>query len=93
MPGQNAQGYVVDIQSDFLADLRTRVVVPLVPSKSVPPPIRDLNPVIQLGLEPHVFLTQSLSSIPVKELRRPVGSVRDQHDVITRALDLLLVGF
>ncbi len=94
MPGKGRDGFVVDVQADLLDQLATRVVVPLVPLGDAPPPIRDLNPVLEVEGRPHVLLTQALASVPLRELPRPVvGSVEDHRDDITRALDLLLTGF
>ncbi|MFW7268253.1 CcdB family protein [Gluconacetobacter sp. Hr-1-5] len=93
MPGEGRTGYVVDVQAELLSGLATRMVVPLMPVSDAPPPISELNPVIEIGKLPHVLLTQALASIPVSELRRPVCSIDGHHDAITRALDMLFVGF
>lgn len=93
MPGKDGRGYVVDVQARLLDHLATRAVVPLVPQAAAPPPIRDLNPVFDIDDEPHVLLTQAIASIPARELRRAVTSLEREHDKVTRALDILLVGF
>lgn len=84
---------MLDVQADLLAHLATRVVVPLLPEDAAPPPISDLNPVFEVKGRRHVMVTQALSAVPVRELRRAVTSLDAQHDAITHALDLLLVGF
>lgn len=93
MPGEGRRGYVLDVQADLLAPLASRVVVPLIPRAVAPPPIRDLNPLFDIDGEPHLMLTQAMAAIPAKELRRPVASLAGRHDEITRALDILLVGY
>jgi len=93
MPGAPGRGYVVDIQNELLDELRTRVVVPLLPIGVTSPPVRDLNPVFDFGGGPHVFVTQALASVPARELRSCVGSLRGEHDVITRALNILLIAY
>lgn len=93
MPGLGRAGYVLDVQADLLSHLATRVVVPLLPEGSAPKPISELNPVFEIGSERHVMVTQAIASIPRGELRRMVGSLTDHHDRITRALDILLIGF
>ena len=85
--------YVLDIQANLLSDLATRVVVPLVPEDAAPVAIRDLNPVLDVDGKPYVMLTQALASVPRRELKHAVGSLMDQHDVVARALDVLLLGF
>lgn len=92
MPGKG-EGYVVDVQAELLVHLSTRVVVPLLPEEKVPQPISELNPVFEIKGKRYVMVTQALSAVSGKELKRPVMSLNARHDCITRALDLLLVGF
>ena len=42
---------------------------------------------------PHVMLTQAIASVPARELRRSIASLDQQRDQITRALDVLFLGF
>jgi len=91
IPGRGS-GYVVDVQAELLDHLASRAVIPLLPAAAAPPPIRDLNPVLDIDGAPHVLLTQAIASIPVRELRRPLASLRPQRDAITRALDILFLG-
>jgi len=42
-------GYLLDVQSDLLGGLNTRVVVPLLPQSSAPSPAQRLNPVFSIG--------------------------------------------
>ncbi|GBQ64255.1 CcdB-like protein [Ameyamaea chiangmaiensis NBRC 103196] len=93
MPGKRRGGYVVDVQAELLSKLATRMVIPLIPVSDAPPPISELNPVIDIKGAPHVLLTQALASVPLSELRKPVCSIDHHHDAITRALDVLFVGF
>jgi toxin CcdB len=92
MPGKGV-GYVVDVQADLLSHLVTRTVIPLLPEDAAPKPISDLNPIFQIGGKRHVLLTQAIASIPRRELRQPLASLAEHHDSITRALDILLIGF
>jgi toxin CcdB len=92
MPG-TGEGYVVDVQADLLSHLATRTVVPLVPEDAAPAPINDLNPVFDIRGRRHVLLTQAIASIPRRELKRAVASLTEHREHITRALDILLVGF
>ncbi len=86
-------GYLLDVQSDLLSDLNTRVVVPLMPLDHAPRPAEILNPVFDIHEIPHVMVTQFLSAVPTSLLRRPVVSLARQSEVVTRALDLLYQGF
>jgi toxin CcdB len=93
MPGKGGRGYVLDVQAGLLDHLATRAVVPLVAMANAPTPIKDLNPVFEIDGVPHVMLTQAIASIPAIELRRAVASLDSHHNEITRALDILLLGF
>jgi len=85
--------FVVDVQSDFVSAIGTRVVVPLVPAPWFTPPVRDLNPFVEIAGQRLMVLTQELVSVPVRYLRNPVASLTNRHDDITRALDILLSGY
>lgn len=86
-------GYLLDVQSDLLSDLNTRIVVPLMPADHAPRPAAILNPVFDLHEAPYVMVTQFLSAVPAGLLRHPVGSLSRQSEVITRAFDFLYQGF
>lgn len=93
MPGKSRSGYVLDVQADLLSHLATRTVVPLLPERTAPRPIDDLNPVFEIDGERHVMVTQAIASIPGSELKRSVATLTAEHDKIVRALDTLLLGF
>jgi len=98
MPGDAREdevrdGYVVDMQAGLLSHLATRTVLPLLLERTAPKPISELNPVFDIDGERYVLVTQAIASVPGRELQRPVGSLAKHHDSITRALDILLVGF
>ena len=86
------KGYVIDVQADLLELLATRVVIPLLPRDRAVA-VRDLNPVVRVDDEDYVVMTQELSAVPRFNLRRKIGSLADRRDEITRALDVLLIGF
>jgi len=93
MPGKGGEGYVVDVQAKLLSHLMTRTVVPLVPKDSASKPINELNPVFEIHGKRHVLVTQAIVSILGRELKRAVASLTEHHDRITRAPDILLLGF
>lgn len=41
----------------------------------------------------HVMATHQIVSVPFRDLKRPVASLRGNHDTVTRALDRLFQGF
>ncbi len=87
------QTLVIDVQAPLLDQLASRIVIPLIPAARAPRPIGELNPVFTLQGEKYVLLTQALASVPLKELGKAMGSLDAHHDEITKALDLLLIGF
>jgi toxin CcdB len=90
---ESGAGYLLDVQSDLLSGLNTRVVVPLLPTSSAPSPAQRLNPVFIINGEELVMATQYLAAIPDGEVRSGVGSLAEQQDEISEALDMLFLGF
>jgi toxin CcdB len=92
---RNAQGegYLLDVQSDLLERLDTKVVVPLLPPDMAPLPARRLNPVFTIDGKNHVMVTQFLSALMASELPAAEGNLSRHHDEIVAALDMLFQGF
>ena len=86
-------GYLLDVQTDLIDRLQTRVVVPLLPAGSTPPPVRRLNPVFNIGGNRYVMATPLLASVPVAELEPSQANLSMHHDQIVAALDMLFQGF
>ena len=86
-------GFLLDVQSDLLDALNTRVVVPLLPIDQAPTPAARLNPVLTISGENYVMATQFMASVPVRELGSVAVSLNAQSHEITAALDMLFVGF
>jgi toxin CcdB len=85
--------YLLDIQSDFLAELRSRVVVPLVPLTRFGTPIARLNPVFEIDGVAQVMVTTELAGVALSMLGDIVTSLDAEHDRIVQAIDFLLQGF
>ena len=86
-------GYLLDIQSNWLEHLPSRIIVPLLPPTPALPAIRGLTPVFRVDEEEVTMMTHYLTAIPKRELGPAVGSLAAQQDEITRALDVLITGF
>lgn len=86
-------GYLLDVQSDLLSGLNTRVVVPLLPKSSAPLPARRLNPVFEVEEQEVLMATQFMAAVPEAELRVGIGSLAGQQHAISAALDMLFLGF
>lgn len=89
----DGRGYLIDVQTDLLDGLNTRVVVPLLPLDVAPRPAKGLNPMMDVADVPHMMATQYVASIPSSLLRAPVTSLSARADEVTRALDVLFQGF
>lgn len=85
--------YLLDVQSDLLNDLATRIVIPLMPLAEAPKPARRLNPVFEIGNAPYVLVTQFLAAVPLSLLATPVADLSAHDTDIANALDMLFHGF
>jgi toxin CcdB len=84
---------LVDVQSDLLADLATRVVIPLCPAALLAGRlVKTLMPVVDVTGDGYALLTPQLAGIPRKQLGEAVGSLAASRGEIIAALDLLLTG-
>lgn len=86
-------GLLLDVQSDLLGVLSTRVVVPLIPLDQAPTPARRLNPVFEIDGAPNVMATQFLATVPTSILTQKHSSLAHMQDEITAALDMVFTGF
>jgi toxin CcdB len=86
-------GYLLDVQSDLLDGLTTRLVVPLMPQMQAPKPAARLNPIVKIAEEPHVMVTQFMAAVPERLLTSHVTSAAAMRDEITAAIDMLTHGF
>jgi toxin CcdB len=84
--------YLLDCQADFLNDLETRFVVPLLPVGEVPR-VHRLNPVFQVSGAKLVMATQLGSPVPTRQLKEAVGSLANDYPTIVNAFDMLLTGY
>lgn len=77
------------MQSDLIASLNTRVVVPLLPVDEAPLPAERLNPVLDVEGVRVVMLTQFMAAVPASELRAVVSSLDREANAILAAIDFL----
>ena len=90
---KKAYPYFVNIQSDLLDDLNSRVVIPLSPQKTLNNiNAKKLCPIIEIDEGVFVLLTHQMTSIPYSALKKEVTSLENyRYDILT-AIDLLLTG-
>jgi len=87
--------YLLDVQSDLLDGLDTRVVIPLrslkhFPKVSVP---ARLTPVLTVEGDDCLLETPKMGAVPVRVLKSPVTSLAHAQAQITAALDFLFQGY
>ncbi len=89
----SAYPYFVDVQSEMLDTLNTRLVIPLTPvemlEKKAP---THLCPVIHIDEGDFVILTHQMASVPTKILCEPVNNLSTFRDEIIAAIDFLITG-
>jgi len=84
--------YVVVLQADIAPEGRGRVVAPIIPRHAMPGAAGRLLPLVRhAGQDFHLAL-ELMTSLPMRALRNPVGSIASYRDDITRALDWLFTG-
>jgi toxin CcdB len=88
-----AYPYLLDVQSDLLDTLETRVVIPLAKLPALRKrPIKDLTPVLQIEGHAFLVLVPLLAGIARSELGAIVGNVAEHRNTIVAALDFLITG-
>lgn len=92
-PNRAGNGYLLDVQSNLLSGLNTRVVIPLLTADVAPQPADRLNPVFEVEGTQVVMATQFMAAIPEPELTAPAGNLASRQAEISAALDLLFLGF
>ncbi len=85
--------FLLDVQSDLLADLDTRVVAPLCPVSAMKgQPMKTLTPVFEIDDEQYLMLTPQLAGISKKHMGNKVADLSNRREEIIAALDLLITG-
>jgi toxin CcdB len=85
--------YLVDVQSELLSGLGTRVVVPLYRQGVGVQAITRLTPVLSFQGQTLVAMVPEMAGIPCRELGPQVGDLAAARGELLAALDLLLTGF
>lgn len=85
--------YLLDVQSDLLDTLSTRVVIPLVSASAMGKAIKHLNPEFTIRNTAVFMSTAELAGVPVRSIGEKVDSLRGRRHEIISALDFLFTGF
>jgi len=81
--------FYLDVQSDYVRGLQTRVVVPLWKAELLPARAENLNPEFEVEGQRVVMDTPALGAVPTAALRRTIGTLASQQLTIQDALDAL----
>jgi toxin CcdB len=85
---------LLDVQTDLLESLGTRVVIPLTPASVATKrtAMQTLTPLCTIEGKPYVLITPQLAGIAARELGPPVADLSGERARILAALDLLMTG-
>ncbi|HLO68921.1 MAG TPA: CcdB family protein [Holophaga sp.] len=94
-PGTRARiPFLMDIQSDLLSVLATRLVVPLYRREAAGPmTMSRLTPTLRFQDLDLVAMVPEMAGIPSRVLGNPIGEAPALRAEILQALDLLSTGF
>lgn len=85
---------LVDVQSDLLEPLNTRVVIPMTKALALTKkPVSHLTPVVSFDGDRYLLMTPQLAGIERAELGPHAGTLVDERPTILAAIDFLLTGF
>ena len=84
--------YLIDLQSDAVDVLETRLVAPLRPRKSITWLIQAVHPEVRFASRSFIVSTGELSAVARSELGVAVGNLSQHRGEFIAALDLLFTG-
>lgn len=86
--------FLVDVQSDLLEPLSTRVVIPLTKVAALAKkPVSHLTPAVSFDGDTYALMTPQLAGIARSDLGALAGSLVNEREKIMAAVDFLLTGF
>tara|TARA_R110001592_G_scaffold138511_5_gene357725 strand:- start:28695 stop:29012 length:318 start_codon:yes stop_codon:yes gene_type:complete len=85
--------YVIDIQSNFISDIDTRIVIPIARTKFFNNEVmKRLTISIEYENEDLFLMTPQISSMNRSLLKKPIGSLSHLHQEILDSLDFAISG-
>lgn len=85
---------LIDVQSDLLEPLNTRVVIPMTKAAALArQPVSHLMPEVSFNGDRYVLMTPQLAGIGRPELGPQAGTLAEERQTILAAIDFLLSGF
>ena len=96
-PGNHAKTtpYLLDVQSNLLDGLDSRMVIPLRSLKHFPKVkvATQLTPIFKISGKDYLLETPKMGAVPQRVLKSPIASLEDSQAEITAALDFLFHGY
>lgn len=90
---EKAYPFFVNVQSDLLDELNSRIVIPLSPHKTLKQTnAQKLCPIIDIEEGRFVLLTHQMTTVPKSIIKKEVTSLEKYRYEILGAIDLLLTG-
>ena len=84
--------YLLEIQSDLLSGLGTRLVAPLVPAAKFGPAAERLNPSFRIGGKIYIMDAALIAGVSSKVLGGVVANLSGNSTEILAAVDFLISG-
>ena len=90
---REAYPYLVDIQSPYICEIATRIVIPLGKRQHFKnEEMRGLTPNLEYDGQQLLLPIPQIAPIPSKTLKKPIGSLSHLRDEIVAALDFAITG-
>lgn len=91
----NTTPYLLDVQSDLLDGLGSRMVIPLRSLKHFPKVklSNRLTPVLRIEGGDYLLETPKMGAVPQRVLKSPVASLAEEQIQIIAAVDFLFQGY
>jgi toxin CcdB len=85
--------FLVDVQSELLSSLETRLAIPLVlQAVMAGAGIRNLNPTTEINQAVYLVLTQQMASVPKRVLGEEMEGLSVDRNQILSSIDFLTTG-
>lgn len=85
--------YLLDVQTDLLSNLSTRIVIPLVLATKIKAPIKNLNPEFEVENKRVIMSTAEMAGVSIKLFGKKIANLHNRRNEIISAIDFLITGF
>ena len=84
--------FVLDVQSELLSDLETRIIVPMEAIPADHSAIKRLNPIFEIQGRRVILVPTEIATVPKTDLGEVVANLGNHRDIIISAIDFSLFG-